>query len=161
MSDRLTPRLENGRARLLAGIRRHHGYAESVKTIPEQWEDFVKLGELPGQQGKTAYGAMCGTDPEKGTFEYMCGAEVSGFEELPSGMGRMRVPAKRYAVFTHDGPVAKIRHTWDAIVNQWLPSSGYRSADTPDFELYDDRFDADTESGIVEIWIGIEPADAR
>jgi AraC family transcriptional regulator len=32
-----------------------------------------------------------------------------------------------------------------------------RSAETPDFEVYDERFDAETGDGGVEIWVGVKP----
>ena len=153
-----TPRFEQGRAMLLAGLRRHHGFAESARTIPEQWIDFTKLGELPGQIGTVAYGAICGADSQKQTLEYLVGVEVASFDVLPAELGRMRVPPVRYAVFTHEGPVETIRTTWNAALNEWLPSSAFRSAQAPDFERYDERFDPATGSGIVEIWIGVVPA---
>jgi predicted transcriptional regulator YdeE len=37
-------------------------------------------------------------------------------------------------------------------------SSGMGSANTPDFEVYDESFDGKTGQGGVEIWLGIEPA---
>jgi predicted transcriptional regulator YdeE len=91
-------------------------------------------------------------------LEYLVGVEVASVDALPAELGRMRVPAVRYAVFTHAGPVETIRTTWNAALNEWLPSSGFRSAQTPDFERYDERFDAATGSGIVEIWVGVVPA---
>jgi AraC family transcriptional regulator len=153
------PRFEDGRPMLLAGIRRHHGFAESASSIPAQWEEFMQLGEIPGRIDTVAYGAMCGADIEKQTIEYMVGTEVASFDGVPPGLGRMRVPAARYAVFTHEGPIESIRATWNTIMNEWLPKSGFKSANTPDFERYDERFDAETGSGIVEIWLGIVPAD--
>jgi predicted transcriptional regulator YdeE len=154
-----TPRFVEGQPMLLAGLRRHHGFAHSARTVPEQWLDFEKLGKLPGQIGAVAYGAICGADTEAQTFEYLVGVEVASFEALHPDLGRMRVPAGRYAVFTHEGPVETIRTTWNAAINEWLPSSGFKSAETPDFERYDERFDAKTGSGIVEIWLGVVPAD--
>jgi predicted transcriptional regulator YdeE len=153
-----TPRFEDGRPMLLAGLRRHHGFAESVSSIPAQWDEFEQLGEIPGRVGAVAYGAMCGADPERQTLEYLVGVEVESFDGLPAHLGRMRVPAVRYAVFTHEGPIESIRATWNAAMNEWLPKSGFKSANTPDFERYDERFDAETGSGIVEIWLGIVPA---
>ncbi len=88
----------------------------------------------------------------------MCAVEVQAFDALPKQLGRMRVPAVRYAVFRHDGNVATIQSTWQEILSKWLPSSGMRSASTPDFEVYDERFDAATGNGGVEIWLGVQPA---
>ena len=141
---------------LLAGLRRHHGFAESGRTIPEQWLAFQALGRLPGQRADVAYGVVCQSDRARETFEYMSGVEVDAFDALPPAVGRMRVPAQRYAVFTHEGHVAGLRATWGAIWEEWLPRSGVTPANTPDFERYDERFDPRTGSGVVEIWFPIE-----
>ena len=151
-------RYVQGRPMLLAGIRRHHTFAGMAKGIPTQWEDFLKLGPLPTQVGTTAYGAICGGDPKTQQMEYMCAVEVQSFDAVPKELGRMRVPAVRYAVFLHEGNVATIQATWKQIFSTWLPSSGMRSANTPDFELYDERFDGATGDGGVEIWLGVQPA---
>lgn len=158
LSDVEPVRFEQGRPRLLAGIRRKHTFASMAMDIPAQWSDFEKLGHLPGQIGTAAYGAICGVDPQTQTMEYMCAVEVASFDAVPKELGRMRVPAARYAVFLHEGNVAAIRQTWQRILEQWLPKSGYRSANTPDFELYDDRFDGSTGEGGVEIWLGVTAA---
>lgn len=145
---------------LFAGIRRHHAFASVGDGIARQWRDFEKLGTLPGQVGTTAYGAICGADMKAQTMEYMCAYEVGSFEEIPKELGRMRVPAARYAVFRHDDNVATVRATWDRVFKEWLPRSGLRSNETPDFEVYGDRFDPKTGDGGVEIWVGVA-GDAR
>ena len=150
-------RYEDGRPMLFAGIRRKHTFASMKKDIPRQWNDFLKLGELPGQVGATAYGAICGGDPKTQTMEYMCAVEVESFDELPKDIGRMRVPAVRYAVFLHEGNVATIQDTWKQIFSVWLPASGMHSAQTPDFEVYGEHFDGATGEGGVEIWLGVKP----
>jgi AraC family transcriptional regulator len=151
-------RYEDGRPMLLAGIRRHHTFASMSQDIPRQWDDFQRLGALPKQIGTTAYGAICGGDAKTQTMEYLCGVEVQSFDAVPKEFGRMRVPAVRYAVFLHEGNVAGIQKTWQEIFSQWLPSSGMRSANTPDFEVYDERFDGATGEGGVEIWLGVQSA---
>jgi|SRR5687768_9059959 predicted transcriptional regulator YdeE len=156
MSSIQPQRYEDGRPMLFAGLRRKHTFASMGKDIPRQWDDFTKLGELPGQVGKTAYGAICGGDPKMQTMEYMCAVEVKSFDALPKDMGRMRVPGVRYAVFLHEGNVATIQGTWKQIFSVWLPSSGMESAHTPDFEVYGDDFDGATGEGGVEIWLGVK-----
>lgn len=154
-------RIADGHAMLLAGLRRHHGFAEAVATIPAQWEDFRRLGPLPGQRDTVVYGVVCGSVPERETFEYLSGVEVASFDGLPRELGRMRVPAQRYAVFTHRGHVAALRATWDAIWREWLPRSGEQPANTPDFERYDARYDAAAGTGAIEIWFPIaQPGQA-
>jgi AraC family transcriptional regulator len=148
-------RYEEGRPMLLAGIRRHHTFATMATSIPHQWDDFQKFGAVSGQVGTTAYGAICGGDTQAQTMEYLCGVEVQSFDALPKELGRMRVPPVRYAVFLHAGNVATIQSTWREIFTSWLPSSGMRSAETPDFEVYDERFNGATGEGGVEIWLGV------
>lgn len=148
-------RWEDGRPMLLGGLRRHHAYADAARDIPAQWREFAATLPLPGQRGAVTYGVVCGSSPERGTFEYMCAAEVAALDALPAGTGRMRVPAQRYAVFVHDAGIATIRATWDAIWHDWLPRSGQRAANTPDFERYDERWDARAGDGVVEIWFPV------
>ena len=157
MSSLEPVRYEDGRPMLFAGIRRKHAFASMGKDIPRQWEEFEKLGKLPGQVGTTAYGAICGGDPKTQTMEYMVAVEVKSFDAVPKELGRMRVPPARYAVFRHEGNVATIQNSWKQVF-EWLPSSGMQSAQTPDFEVYDERFDGTTGEGGVEIWLGVKPA---
>ena len=65
-------------------------------------------------------------------------------------------PAHRYAVFPHHGHISTLRHTVQAVWGRWLPQSGYRLSDSPDFERYSAEFDGDRGVGTVEIWLPIE-----
>ena len=154
-------RFETHRAMLLAGIRRHHAFADVPRDVPAQWREFNEMvGTIPGTVGHTSYGVICGADMSRNTMEYMCAIEVASFDAVPAGVGRLRVPPDvLYAVFVHDGPIDGIRATWDAVW-RWLPGSGYRSANTPDWERYDERYDPATGTGVVEIWVPVEKADA-
>jgi len=141
---------------LLAGVRRYHAFEAAASGIPRQWDEFNALRPIAGQKGTATYGAICGTRP--GEVEYMCAIEVESFDGLPTDLGRMRLPEQLYAIFTHSGHISTIRQTWQAIMGEWLPGSGYKSAQTPDFELYDERYDPETATGDVEIWFPITPA---
>jgi AraC family transcriptional regulator len=156
------PRTETGLPMLLAGVRRRHAFADAETTIRAQWQALAAMLALPGQRGDVRYGVVCASDPAAATFEYMCGVEVDAFAALSAEVGRMRVPAQRYAVFTHHGGAATLRAAWDAIWREWLPGSGERPADTPDFERYDPAcYDAATGRGAIEIWFPVaEPGQA-
>ena len=150
------PRLIDGRSLLIAGIsQRHHHETPSTGGIPAQWQRFLPhLGKVPGQVGRKAYGVSYNGDG-RGNFDYLCGVEVADFNQLGPEWHRLSLDARRYAVFTHRGPLPRIQGTWQAIY-QWLPGSGYKRARAPDFELYGETFDARSNSGVVEIWIPIE-----
>ena len=86
----------------------------------------------------------------------MSGIEVADFGSLPVDLGRMRIPGEqRYAVFTHEENISTLKATWDAIWNQWFPASGCQMAQTPDFEVYDERFNPKTGEGGIEIWFPV------
>lgn len=150
-------RFANGRAMLLAGLRRQHSFDSAEQSMAAQWQAFQQLGTLAGQQGTTVYGVMCGAAPEQRTFEYMTGVEVAAFDGLPPELGRMRIPPQHYAVFEHRGPVSALRATWEGIWHQWLPRSGRTAVHGPDFEVYGEQFDAAAGQGGIEIWFPVEP----
>ncbi len=149
------PRFETGRTLLVAGLGERYRF-ETNHGIPLQWQRFVPyLGSIPGQVGNVTYGVCCNSDGA-GNFEYIAGVEVSSFDELPGEFRRVRIPAQRYAVFTHRDHISTMRGTVYTIWNQWLPNSGYEVADAPDFERYDDRFDPQSGTGEVEIWLPLK-----
>jgi AraC family transcriptional regulator len=149
------PRMENGRALLIAGLGDHFNF-ESLGGIPGLWQRFRDhIGDVPGQIGNVAYGVCYNTD-EAGNFDYIAGVEVADFTALPGDFARLRLTEQLYAVFTHDQHVSATRGTFMAIFNDWLPNSGYRSADAAPFERYDERFDGRTGNGGFEIWIPVK-----
>lgn len=149
------PRIETGRTLLIAGIGQRYRF-ETSQGIPQQWEKFAPhIGHVPGQVGSLSYGVCCNADGA-GNFEYVAGVEVANFDEVPAEFSRVRVPAQRYAVFSHREHISRLRATVYAIWNKWLPTSGYQHADAPDFERYDERFDPHTGNGVVEIWVPIK-----
>ena len=148
------PRFENGRMLLIAGIGERYTF-ETNHGIPRQWERLQPhLGTIPGQVGRTDYGVCCNGDGA-GNFDYVAGVEVSSFDDMPDGFSRVRIPARRYAVFSHRDHISRIRATVYTIWNKWLPASGHEHADAPDFERYDERFDPRTGTGTVEVWLPV------
>jgi AraC family transcriptional regulator len=146
------PRCENRPAFLVAGLSVRYDYETCGGGIPAQWQRFTPyLGNVPGQIGGVAYGLRYNSDDSG--LDYMCGVEVGEFSQLPPELSRVRVPANRYAVFTHEGHISQIRSTWYTIWNTWLPKSGHSLADAPDFERYGENFDGRTGLGDVEIWV--------
>jgi AraC family transcriptional regulator len=58
-------------------------------------------------------------------------------------------------VFTHSEHISTIRRTVGTIWNHWLPASGMKAADAPNFERYDEKFDPVTGNGGLEIWVPV------
>ncbi|RAS20449.1 AraC family transcriptional regulator [Paraburkholderia bryophila] len=149
------PRFVDGEPLLVAGLGERYT-CETSTAIPSQWQRFnAYFGKVPGQVGGVAYGVAYNAD-EAGNFDYLCGVEVSDFSTLPAEFSRVRIPAQRYAVFSHREHVSTIRRTMNTIWNQWLPASGHTPADAPHFERYDEKFDPVSGMGGLEIWLPLK-----
>jgi AraC family transcriptional regulator len=148
------PRFETGKPLLVAGIGERYS-CEGGAAIPGQWQQFHhSLDRIPARVGKVAYGVCCNGD-DAGNFDYIAGAEVADFSDLPREFAHVRIPAQKYAVFTHAEHISTIRRTVNTIWNHWLPASGMKAADAPSFERYDETFDPSTGNGGLEIWVPV------
>ena len=150
------PRMATGKAFLVAGIGERYNHTnDSTAGIPNQWSSFhQQCAHIPRQVGNGAYGVCCNGD-DAGNFDYIAGVEVADFSDLPREFARVRIPAQNYVVFTHSEHISTIRRTHNTIWNRWLPQSGMKVADAPNFERYDERFDASTGNGGLEIWVPV------
>ncbi len=134
-----------------------------TEGIPALWMKFVQRWQHAKRPfPKVSYG-ICydeseGTEGEALPFTYMAAFALDADDPAPEGLETRSVPANRYAVFTHRGPVMAIQDTYAAIFGTWLPPSGYRRAEGPDFELYDERFDEETMSGEIDIYVPVARA---
>ncbi len=148
------PRFESGKSFLVAGPGERYS-CENGAGIPGQWQRFHQsVGNIPGRIGKVAYGVCCNGD-DAGNFDYIAGVEVSDFSDLPREFSRVRISEQRYAVFTHKDHISTIRRTVNTIWNDFLPASGLKAADGPNFERYDENFDPLTGNGGFEIWVPV------
>jgi AraC family transcriptional regulator len=143
-----------GTPMLIAGLSERYSF-EDVAGIPAQWQRFgPHIGHVPDQRGTVCYG-LCHNYGDNGQFNYLCGVEIARADNLPSGFTLVRLVVQTYAVFTHRNHISTIGKTMRTIWQKWLPSSGYRFAEAPEFERYDDRFDPMTGNGEVEIWLPV------
>jgi AraC family transcriptional regulator len=148
------PRFEIGKSLLVAGLGERYTW-ESGAAIPGQWQRFQQsVQNIPNQIGNVTYGVCCNGD-DAGNFDYIAGVEVAEFSDLPREFSRVRISEQRYAVFTHRDHISTIRRTINTIWNQWLPSSGLKAADAPNFERYE-NFDPVAGNGRIEIWVPIK-----
>ena len=148
------PRFETGQPLLVAGIGERYNH-ENGAGIPGQWQRFHQsVANIQGRIGPVAYGVCCNGD-DAGNFDYIAGVEVADFSDLPREFSRVRIPEAKYAVFTHSDHISTIRRTVNTIWNHWLPASGLKVADAPNFERYDTNFDPITGNGGLEIWVPV------
>ena len=148
-------RFEDGEPLRIAGLQEWYAF-DRTGEIPGQWQRFLPIADgIPGRVGPEDYGVCSHADMSG--FQYTCGTAVAGEGTLPSGMTVVEIPAQRYAVFVHRGPIATFPETVRVIWSQWVPTSGYRVPKTPNFELYGKQFDA--QMGRAEIWLPVVSDD--
>ena len=135
-----------------------------TEGIPALWGDLCGRWEQDGCAfPRVSYG-LCydeseGAEGEAVPFTYLAGFASEDAEKTPDGLEMRALPANHYAVFTHQGPVMAIGETYGKIFGTWLPTSGYRRGEGPDFELYDERFDEKTMGGEVDIYLPVVKSD--
>ena len=141
-------------------------FGENTNTeIVELWQKFMpRIGEIKNllniDINKNICFGMCYPSEEMnetGEFEYIASIEVSSLDDIPQGMVGRTIPRQKYAVFTHKGVADKIKETYKYIYGTWQPKSGCELVKAPDFEYYDERFDADNqEDSEMDIYIPIK-----
>lgn len=130
--------------------------------INKLWDNFnQRENEIPNLKGSYAIGVCMPKHDdlpvkEGDTFVYIAGRPVSSLDEVPEGMVAVKLPRRKYAKFTHKGLLTNLPHTVNYIWGTWLPKSEYKHAHSPDFELYDERFDVKTLSGEIDIFVPID-----
>ena len=167
MDDGLTttlapPHFEQGRLLLIAGLGGKYSL-DTHQNIPALWQRLQPhLGNVPGQvfaggggKGGRTFG-VCYNMDDDGNFDYLAGVEVSGFSDLPAEFARLRIPSRRYAIFTHREHVSTMHNVEMTIWTKWLPESGYEAVDAPYLEYYGEEFDGRTGLGGYQIWIPVK-----
>lgn len=127
--------------------------------IPDLWSAFMpRIEEVRGAATDHQLGLCFGCNGDR--IIYAPAVEVRNVGQVPEGMTAWTIAEQTYAVFTvtltGKEPIGQElvranRYIW----NVWLPQSGYAFAEAPDFEYYDRRFDPETLTGEVDIYVPV------
>jgi AraC family transcriptional regulator len=116
----------------------HHNQFESIVSL---WKRFMPRkkeintilnNKLIAMQVYSDF-----NDTEK-PFDIWAGVEVSNLDNVPEGMISFLIEEADYAVFVHKGMDAA--KTYQRIMSEWLPNSGYEIAERPHFQIMGDRY---------------------
>lgn len=115
--------------------------------MPELWAKLVRLiDKIPNPHfEKRSYG-ICQTSQQihsfskETVFTEFVGIQVSAHAILPPPLKATRIPAGKYAVFTHTGSLASFNRTYEYIWGTWFLHTNEQLANRVDFEVYDERF---------------------
>ena len=153
MADRPTPVFLTTEEVLLIGTMAiHNSQAEASQNIPQQWRTFRLNHPALGSSSKF-YGASPCTDD--GKIHYLTSVAQQSAESVVGGE-RLTLEAGEYAVVRVNDPTL-LRDTWTWLLGHWLPASGRREKNAPEFERFTGISEAGTPIGPVEIWIPLEP----
>lgn len=165
----LAPHYVTAPAMLVVGLRQRHAVPVVATNIIAQWRGFMaRSAAIEYITGATPLGIslQCnGNSAEggfhEGGFDYICAFEVSRFFRIPQGLTELRIAARPYAVFAHDGPVAELGATYRAIWDQWLPAHAAQAAvdEGAVLERFSENFDVEGRGGVA-IWVPLKPGSA-
>jgi len=133
----MEPKIVSRRETKVVGIARQ--YREEDLDIETLWSAFrPDVFQITNRVGEDAFGIYEEYRENDGGvgFSYVCSVEVADFDHVPKGMIARTIPAQRYAVFRHLGPLSSLPETLKYIWGSWLPKSDYSYLESPDFELY-------------------------
>jgi AraC family transcriptional regulator len=130
----------------------YESQGEASQRIPYQWREF-RSTHLALSDNSKLYGASPCTSDRK--IHYLTGAAQESSESLMTGE-HLTLEAGEYAVVRVDD-AALLRDTWIWLLGSWLPVSGRREKNAPEFERYTSISEVGTPIGPVEIWIPLEP----
>jgi predicted transcriptional regulator YdeE/DNA-binding transcriptional MerR regulator len=128
------------------------------QEISQMWGRLnPRHDEIPNLLEGEAFGlCVMLNDADPGVFEYVAGFPVAGDPQPPPGMVARSVPAQKYAVFTHRGPLEALKDTFSYVYQVWLPQSGCQHAGIMDMEVYGEKFKAFAPDSELEIYLPIE-----
>jgi len=95
---------------------------------------------------------------EKGEDRHIVANEVSKVDNVPDGMIAEKIPAQKYAIFTHIGKLNNIAETFQYIYEDWLVNNS-RYERVPfafEFEWYDQRFNLNSDDSELDLYIPIQ-----
>ena len=90
------------------------------------------------------------------TFEKWAAIEVSDFENVPSEMSVITLPAGLYAVFDYVGDQSSASSFFEYIFTKWLPNSEFSLDNRPRFEVLGEKYKNDDPYSEKEIWIPVK-----
>lgn len=128
-------------------------------VIPKLWDAYISRKDEIVNRVKPIDMGICmpvSNDSQKSHPDecfYLACTEVKDSKNIPEGMIIKAIPSGEYAVFTHKGPLSKLDHTMNYIYGAWLPKSGRKLREAPDLELYDERFNPDSDQSEFDIYI--------
>ena len=130
--------------------------SENFDSIPKMWENLPKetyalLTSLSDREPGGVLGVCA--DMYNDGFDYWIAAATS--KPCPAGFESLCIPACTWAIFETTGPLpGAIQALFSRIFTEWLPTSGFERAPSPEIEVYSDG-DTTSPSYKSEVWVPV------
>lgn len=136
----MSPKLIKISERKVIGMKSsiHHGDFGNIVTL---WKYFMPNRKMIKNVINDEFIAMQNYrnfNDVKEPFDIWACVEVSSLQNIPNGMFSFIIPAREYAVFLHKGMNAS--ETYQRIMTEWLPNSGYEIDDRPHFQVMGEKY---------------------
>ncbi len=156
MSEHPTPIFRTIETAILRGTMAvYDSQAAASEHIPHQWRDFLRSHPTLDSNADLRGASPCTGD---GKIHYLTGV-VQQNEDGSIPGERLTLEAGEYAV-VQVNDAALLRDTWVWLLRNWLPASGRRERNAPEFEKFAGIAKNGHPVGPVEIWIPLEPLAA-
>ena len=134
--------------------------ANGHEVIPELWGQlFDALDDIEEFEFGWAVGLMSpvfGPDAKPGEMEYFAGLVIESEPESHSSLSVREVAGGQYAVCEHIGTLDDLGETTAWFYGEYLPASQVFEREAYHLEVYDDRFDPESDHSVVMICAPIE-----
>jgi len=143
--------IEHGEMQLVGLSTKFHGMDSEKNNVasklPALWAAFLPLlADVPNRIVGSCHGVVQQTSAQSDELVYWAAAPVTHVGPLGKGLASLRIPAARYARFTHRGLPAGLDQTVNYIYSSWLLRSGERHAGGCDLEFYGADYAADSHA---------------
>jgi AraC family transcriptional regulator len=127
---------------------------ESFKKVPLFWQETAQRGLIPQIAG------LMNTEPMGILGVSTCNENEENFyyiaactdKPVPDNMFEFTVPENTWAIFPGSGSPGSIQELQKRIFSEWLPTSGYEWANSPDIEVY---LDDNPSNMKYEVWLPV------
>jgi AraC family transcriptional regulator len=149
------PILETRPAMVIAGPSQAYDL-QTRASIPSQWVDYNSAGlRAPSPKPEDYYGVAWGFNAATGTFDYLCGQEMTAGTAVPQGFAKVTLPAGRWARFATKGHISTMQSAWGEVYNHWSGQPGCAPRSGPSVEYYPPAFNGMTGEGGYELWVPV------
>lgn len=146
---------------VVIGIEKDYDGPEFAGALA-QWEAFWRRsGEVKSTNSNCFYGlSVVPTRTRQknkcsGVFRYLAAQEAAEGATAPEGMTRLSIPPQKYAKYTYTGPVSGFQAFIMNVWTHYLPESGLEVIESPEIEVYDERFSLDSHESEMDYLVPV------